>query len=517
MNNSKRFWLILTALLVLMISPIVGQEVIDFNNDIRPILADTCYKCHGPDEHERKADLRLDTKAGLLEDSGSVVPKDLDASELYQRIITDDHDLLMPPPDSGRVLSATQKDLLKRWIEQGAQWENHWSLEAPEMPEVPAVKDMHRDWTINPIDNFVLSRLGESDLEPNKPADRPTLIRRVAFDLTGLPPNTELVKKYVGMQSESWYENLIDEVLESPKYGEHMGRFWLDAVRYGDTHGLHLDNYREMWPYRDWVVEAFNRNLSFRDFAIEQLAGDLLEAPTDQQLIASGFNRAHITTAEGGAIMDEVYVRNVVDRVSTTGTIFMGMTVGCAQCHDHKFDPISQKEFYQLFAFFNNMTDPPMDGNKKDPAPVMKVVDSETKKKLADLETKSKEAKAELEKVISGYEYAEPDESEVNENANDEPKEFVWIDEDTVPVGAKKEQVWKYVQGKDEPVNTGRYSRLQQTNGGMVQHFFTGAQPLKAQSKDRLFAYVYMDSKNPPSQLMLQFNDGSWKPSGLLG
>ena len=519
MNYSKCFWIGMT-LLTSMGASVVGQEAVEFNNDIRPILADTCYKCHGPDENERKSELRLDTKSGLL-DSESVVPQDLDASELYQRITSDDPDTLMPPPDSGRVLSAEQKELLKKWIEEGAKWENHWSLVTPEKPDVPSAKNEHQSWPANAIDNFVLKRLSQSNLAPSKLADRRTLIRRVAFDLTGLPPTSAVVKKYVAIESGDWYETLVDELLDSPTYGEHMARYWLDAARYGDTHGLHLDNYREMWPYRDWVVNAFNRNLSFREFTIEQLAGDLLEKPTDQQLIASGFNRAHITTNEGGAITDEVYVRNVVDRVSTTGTVFMGMTVGCAQCHDHKFDPISQKEFYQLFAFFNNLTNPPMDKNSKDPPPVMKVFNEEAKKKIAELEANQKSANEALQKVIAGYEYEEPEESELAEKnaeeSNDAPKEFVWLDEDTVPVGAKKEQVWKYVTADAAPVNTGKYSRLQKTGAGMVQHFFTGAQPLKAQSEDRFFAYVYLDPKNPPTQVMLQFNDGNWNHRAYWG
>ncbi len=502
--------------------PTTAQEV-DFNNDIRPILADTCYKCHGPDGSERKADLRLDTKAGIVDDSGSVVPGQLDDSELYHRVISDDPDTLMPPADSGRVLSLKQKDLLKRWIEQGAKWQNHWSLEKPVKHRLPVNVD--KSWPLNPIDNFILDRLERENLSPSPTANRATLIRRVTFDLTGLPPQRETVQKFIESSDTDWYEQLVDELLASPRYGEHLARYWLDAARYGDTHGLHLDNYREMWPYRDWVINALNRNLSFRDFTIEQLAGDLLDNPTIDQQVASGFNRAHITTNEGGAIMDEVYVRNVVDRVSTTGTIFMGMTVGCAQCHDHKFDPISQKEFYQMFAFFNNLKDPPIFKNAKDLAAVMMVIKEEEKQRLANLELALAKAVADMDKITTDYIYRDPYDheplvSEVTpkEAAKVEPKEYVWIDDAPLPIGAKKEQKWIFINQEVGPVHTGETSRLQVSELGMVQHFFTGATtPLKTQAGDKLFAYVFLDPSNPPEQLMLQFNDGDWNHRAYWG
>lgn len=495
-----------------------GQAArIDFGRDIGPILSDTCFKCHGPDEHDRQADLRLDTKSGLFDDSSAVVPSSLDESELYQRIISDDPDSLMPPPDSGRKLTAEQKDLFKRWIEQGAAWENHWSLIPPVKPVVPEDKTGS---SRSPIDNFIMSRLAAEGLNPSKETSRRTLIRRVAFDLTGLPPAPELLARHVDAKQSDWYETLVDELLASPHYGEHMARYWLDAARYGDTHGLHLDNYREMWPYRDWVVKSFNNNMSYREFTIEQLAGDLLEKPTDEQLIASGFNRAHITTNEGGAIVEEVYVRNVVDRVATTGTVFMGMTVGCAQCHDHKFDPISQKEFYQLFAFFNNLSDAAMDKNIKNPAPVLKVMTDDQQAKLAELQKQSEQASKHLEDLVVNYEYVEPVElTEVGEDGepigsgihNEGPVEFIWLEDDVLPVGAKPEQKWEYVSAKEGPINSGSKSRVAVSNSQMVQHFFTGATaPLKAMKGDILFAYVFLDPDDTPEQVMLQFNDGNW-------
>ena len=512
------------AFAVVQKSAIVAQEPgaakVNFGRDIKPILSDTCFKCHGPDEHDRKADLRLDTAAGLFEDSVAVVPNDLDDSELYQRIISDDVDLLMPPPDSGRKLTPEQKAIFKRWIEQGAPWENHWSLIPPRKSDIPDVqptvaKNDSLTPPVNSIDYFITSKLQEhlvSDSVQLSPiADRQTLIRRLALDLTGLPPAPELVQKFVQSESEHWYELLVDELLDSPHYGEHMARYWLDAARYGDTHGLHLDNYREMWPYRDWVVKSFLENKSYRDFTIEQLAGDLLNNPTDEQLIASGFNRAHITTSEGGAIVEEVYVRNVVDRVSTTGTIFMGMTVGCAQCHDHKFDPISQKEFYQLFAFFNNLTDKPMDQNVKDPAPVLKVATDDQKEELNKLKLSFESAKATLAEQIANYQYAEPVDEPVATKPLDEAIDFVWLEDEALPIGSKKEQTWTFVGSKKGKVHSGNKSRVAVAKSVMVQHFFTGAaSPLKAMKGDVFFAYVYLDPENTPDQIMLQFNDGDW-------
>lgn len=348
---------------------------VDFNRDIRPILSDNCFRCHGPDEKKRKAGLRFDTRQGAFADLDghrALVAGDLAASAVYQRITADDVDDRMPPPASGKSLTAEQIALIRRWIEQGAEWQEHWSFVAPERPALPTVK--RADWPRNAIDYFILSRVEQAGLTPSDQTDPRTLIRRVSFDLTGLPPTPAEIETFVNDSSSSAYERLVDRLLDSPHYGEHMARFWLDAARYGDTHGLHLDNYREMWLYRDWVINAFNANLPYDAFTIQQLAGDLLPDATLDQQIATGFNRCHVSTNEGGSIKEEVYVRNVVDRVETTGTIFLGLTVGCAVCHDHKFDPIAQKEFYQLFAFFNNLDGNAMDGNTKDPAPVVRVL-----------------------------------------------------------------------------------------------------------------------------------------------
>ena len=375
------------AVVAFLVSPSSGDERVSFRRDIRPILADKCFHCHGPDEQQRQAGLRLDEpeSATAAAESGdfAIVPGQSAASALMARVTHEDPELRMPPVDTGKKLDQHEIDLLQRWIDEGASFEQHWSLAPIVRSPVPSVAD--QAWPRSPLDHFVLARLERERLRPSEPADHRTLIRRVTFDLTGLPPTVEEVAAFVADESPQAYEKLVDRLLKSPGYAEHMTRFWLDVVRYGDTHGLHLDNYREIWPYRDWVISAFDRNMPFDQFTIEQLAGDLLPEPTLEQLVATGYNRCHISTNEGGAIEEEWYVRNVVDRVSTTGTVFMGLTLGCAQCHDHKFDPVTQKEFYQLFAFFNNLDGSALDGNAANPAPVVQVPTVDQKRQLDDL------------------------------------------------------------------------------------------------------------------------------------
>ena len=362
-----------------------AEATLNYNLDIRPILSDNCYACHGPDAKTRQADLRLDTKEGAFsEPSGYpvLVPGKPEESELYLRIISEDETYQMPPADFNKTLTPEQIEALTQWIREGAQWEEHWSFTPLVQPMPPAVKN--RDWVRNPIDAFILSRLEKEDLQPAAEADKRTLIRRLSFDLTGLPPTLEEIHRFLNDDSPNAYDNLIETFMAKPEYGEHLARFWLDVARYGDTHGLHLDNYREMWPYRDWVIKAFNKNMPFDQFTIEQLAGDLLREPTLDQRVATGFNRSHVTTSEGGSIADEYYVRYAVDRANTTATVWMGLTAGCAQCHDHKYDPITQKEYYQLYAYFNNITENAMDGNRKDSPPVVKLPTPEQKTQLAN-------------------------------------------------------------------------------------------------------------------------------------
>ncbi len=376
-----------------------AEERVSFGDDIRPILSKKCFACHGPDVEQREGGFRLDKRDSALGegDSGEkiIVPGDVESSELIVRILSDDPDLVMPPEDFEKDLTPEEIEKLKLWVKQGAEWQEHWAYVVPARPELPEVKQV--DWVKNSLDRFILARLEKEKLSPATRADRITLIRRVSFDLTGLPPTIAEVNDFLNDQSPNAYEKVVDRLLASPRYGEHMARYWLDAVRYGDTHGLHLDNYREMWPYRDWVVRAFNSNMPYDQFVIEQIAGDLLENPTQDQLIATGYNRCHVTTSEGGSIEEEVYVRNVVDRVNTLGTVFLGTNLDCSRCHDHKFDPFTMHDFYSLFAYFNSMDGKPLDGNKKDPPPVLHVMTAEQKIQLANYDKKL----AELNKSLA--------------------------------------------------------------------------------------------------------------------
>jgi hypothetical protein len=329
---------------------------VEFNRDIRPILADNCFQCHGPDKAKRKAHLRLDTEAGAVADLDgrhAIVPGKPDESELIRRITAIDEQERMPPVRSGRRLDQGRIDLLRRWIEQGARWEKHWALLPPRTPLPPAVKA--GGWVRNGIDNFILDRLERAGMALSQEAEKAALLRRVSLDLTGLPPTLAELDAFLADTSPDAYVKVVDRLLGSPRFGERMAIRWLEAARYADTNGYQSDGERFMWRWRDWVIDAYNRNLPFDRFTIEQLAGDLLPGATLDQRIATGFNRNHRGNAEGGIIPEEYAVEYVVDRVETTATVWLGLTMGCARCHDHKFDPITQKEFYQVFAYFNNV------------------------------------------------------------------------------------------------------------------------------------------------------------------
>ena len=347
-----------------------AADKLTYNRDIRPILSENCFACHGPDSAARKAGLRIDRRDDAV--TGKALNADkLTESELLRRIFATDPDEIMPPKDSHKELTAAQKQILKRWVETGAAYEPHWSLIVPQRAELPAVKNS--SWVWNPIDRFVLARLEADGLSPAPEADKRTIARRVSLDLTGLPPRPDLVEAFVKDASPEAYEKLVDTLLDTPQWGEHRGRYWLDAARYADTHGIHFDNYREIWAYRDWVINAFNRNLPFDQFTIEQLAGDLLPNRTLDQQIASGFNRCNITTNEGGAISEEYAVFYTRDRTETVSAVWLGLTMNCCVCHDHKFDPITANDFYSMAAFFNNTTQNAMDGNIKDTPPIIQV------------------------------------------------------------------------------------------------------------------------------------------------
>ena len=494
---------------------------IQFNRDIRPILSDNCFHCHGFDSNHRKADLRLDTFEGATaprKGRPAVVPGQPDASELWRRITATDPAERMPPPDSGHVLTAHQVELLRRWIAEGAPYQKHWAFEPPRRPPLPQVRQ--QDWARTPVDLFILARLEAAGLRPSPEAPRETLIRRVTLDLTGLPPTPAEVDAFLADTRPDAYERLVDRLLQSPRYGEHMAHYWLDAARYGDTHGLHLDNERSMWAYRDWVVAAFNRNLPFDRFTIEQIAGDLLPQPTRDQLIASGFNRCNVTTSEGGAIDEEFRVRYAVDRVETVGTVWMGLTLGCAACHDHKIDPITQKEFYQLFAIFNNIAENAMDGNALLPPPWLPLCTPEQEAKLAALDRQHTELSTALERAVQRLRYEDP--ADLPNRPSPITREIVWVDDD-FPSGAQPQinpgtPPTRWVTAGEGPVHSGKRS-LERKGHGVHQAFFpTCAQPLVLGLDDTLYAHVYLDPEAPPTAIMLQFHvDGQWSKRANWG
>ena len=361
---------------------------IDFNRHVKPILSDRCFACHGPDANRREAGLRLDVAenalAALEDEPGTfaIVPHRPKDSELYRRIVSTDPAVQMPPPESNLSLSEQEVAVLTRWIEQGAEYKPHWSFIKPERPEVPEVSD--EAWTRNPIDRFVLARLDQEGLLPTPEASRAQWLRRITFDLTGLPPALADIDAFEQDPSDDAYERVVDRLLASPHYGERMATDWLDVARYADSHGYHADGYRMVWPWRDWVIKAFNENMPFDQFTTWQMAGDLLPNATQEQQLATGFHRNHPTSSELGIVPEEYRLENVFDRANTTAKAFMGLTLECARCHDHKYDPVSQKEYYQFFAFFNNIDELGMVSNDGNTAPTIPLFRDEATAEQAD-------------------------------------------------------------------------------------------------------------------------------------
>ena len=377
-----------------------AKSGIDFSRVIRPLLANKCLKCHGPGRLNRDNDLRLDLPRSAI--GTAIVPGRPDQSELIKRVTSKDPKKRMPPPESKLELTGKDIELLKKWISEGADYTVHWSFVSPVRPDVPEVK--RSDWILNMIDRFVLSRIERAGLKPSPATDRESLIRRLTFDLTGLPPTGREIDRFLSDKSLRGYERLVDRLLSSQHYGERMAQTWLDLARFGDTNGYENDSDRSMWLYRDWVINAFNTNMPFDRFALEQIAGDLLPHASSSQRIASGFNRNTTYNEEGGSDPEEFQVVYAVERASTTGTVFMGLTLGCAQCHEHKYDPISQEEFYSFYAFFNSV-----DGEKGAqghdiPLPPLLVLSTpqqevESRQMVKDLETLDKTIATELAKV----------------------------------------------------------------------------------------------------------------------
>ena len=381
-----------------------ASNPVNFSREVLPLLSEYCFKCHGPDEKARKANkakVRFDTKDGILrKEDPVVIPGKSADSELIKRVTArDDDDDAMPPAKEKRRLSPQQIELLKRWIDQGAPWGKHWAFEAPQRPELPS--NANKSWPKNPIDNFVLARLEKENLKPSPEAPKETLIRRVTLDLTGLPPTTQEVDAFLADDAPDAYEKLVDRLLKSPRYGERMAWDWLDAARYADTNGYQGDNERTMWPWRDWVVRSFNENMPYDRFTIEQLAGDLIPDATREQKLATAFNRNHMINGEGGRIAAENRVDYVIDQTETAATIFLGVTMTCCRCHDHKYDPFTQKDYYSFFGFFNNT---PVDGGGGDgqAGPTVSFATPDQEKQIADLKAKeadAKKARDDLEKT----------------------------------------------------------------------------------------------------------------------
>ena len=397
------FWMILVGGLTAAVdrSTAAGAtDTVDFNRDIRPILSDRCYACHGPDEDKRKGGLRLDLKEGAfqaLKSGGhALVPGNVDQSSLVSRVRSTDPEEVMPPAKFGKPLSESQVALLTRWVQQGAVWQDHWAFLAPKRPTPPEVRQ--KSWPRNEIDDFVLLRLERDGLEPNPEADRATLLRRVTLDLTGLPPTVEQVDAFLQDGSPGAYEQVVDRLLGSAQYGERMASHWMDLARFADTSGYHFDGVRFMWLWRDWVIRAFNDNMPYDQFTVEQLAGDLLPNPTQSQRVATGFVRNNMTNDEGGADPDEYLNKYVVDRVNTLGAVWLGMTVGCTECHDHKYDPMTTREFYRLYAFFHNVPEKGLDRIRTDnPPPRLPVPTPDQARQLVEAEFGLRDAEKTLQ------------------------------------------------------------------------------------------------------------------------
>lgn len=495
-----------------------AEPAIRFDRDIRPLLSENCYACHGPADQE--AGLRLDSHeaatAELASGGRAIVAGDAKASEILARITATDPDVVMPPPHTNKKITPEQRDLLARWIAAGAPYEQHWSFRPVVRPEVPQVADAA---VTNPIDRFLEARLAEAKLPVNPEADRPTLLRRLSFALTGLPPTPAEVDAFVADTSPDAYEKQVERLLQSPHHGEEMARHWLDAARYADTHGLHLDNERQMWAYRDWVVKAFNDNLPFDQFTIWQLAGDLLPSATLEQKVATGFSRCNVTTSEGGSINEELLFRYAVDRTATMTNAFMGLTGQCAVCHSHKFDPISHQEFYSLYAFFNSAADPGFDGNKIDTPPVIRAPSPEQERRLAELDAARPGLEQAVATAVAGAAYVDP--ATIDPRPQPERLEVVWLDDEFPPGAAVKSSggnptAW-LTGDAAKGVLSGQRS-LERTATGIGQDFYeSGAAEIVIRPNEEVFAHVWLDPANPPKSVMIQFNTGEWKHRAVWG
>lgn len=484
---------------------------ISFNRDIRPILSEYCLACHGPGKQVAK--LRLDLSEAARKGGKSGVPAIVAGkpgqSELIKRLHTDVETERMPPATTKKSLSPREKDLLHAWIAAGAPYEGHWSFEPLKTVAVPAGEG-------HPIDRFLQARLKERKLDFQPEASREILIRRVAFTLTGLPPTLPEIDQYLADRAPGAYERMVERYFSSPRHGEEMARHWLDIARYADTHGLHLDNERQMWAYRDWVVNAFNRNLTFDKFTIDQLAGDLVPGSTLDQQIATGFSRCNVTTGEGGSISEEWIYRNAVERASTVYTAWLGLTGGCAQCHDHKYDPITSRDFYAMYAFFHSAADPPLDGNALLTAPTIKLETDEIKARRLAISSELSALQTKRDVAARAANYVDPAKTPGNGSAS--VTEEIWFD-DAFPAGrvfASPGHPTKYVDARNGKVLSGSKA-LHRVDVGLAQDVIEAMPARTIPQGAKLFAHVYIDPANKPRSLMLQYFKGSWLHRAVWG
>jgi len=509
------------ALFLLFAMTPAGDPPVSFDRDVRPILSDNCFECHGPDTNKRKAKLRLDREEGLFREHDGVrviSPGDPTESELFLRITEEDADFRMPPAEFRHRLEESEIETVRRWITEGAEYESHWAWSRPTRPTPPNVSD--ESWIKSPIDRFVLARLESEGVSPSLPADARTLARRLSVDITGLPAHTEDVLRLErGQLDEDAY---VDRLLDSPHYGERMAQHWLDLVRYADTVGYHGDQEWRMWPYRDYVIRSFNENKPFDEFTIEQLGGDLFEEPTMSDKVAAGYNRLNMVTFEGGSQAKEYLLKYAADRVRNFSTVWLGSTVGCAECHDHKFDPYATKDFYRLSAFFSDIQEVGVFTRFQDGVvpPQMRVMSPEEEVELAELAAAIEGLKVELDRDDPELALEQAAwESDARSEAEDGVRGSVaWVD-DAQSNGGKTEGTWTFVGEADgAPVRSGARSR-KQTGSGIVQHFFHLAEKRVALAEgDRFYAWVHLDPTNPPKQVMLQFHaDGTWEHRAVWG
>ncbi|MCX6954341.1 MAG: PSD1 and planctomycete cytochrome C domain-containing protein [Verrucomicrobia bacterium] len=499
---------LLGTLLTLRVFAAAADEPVSFNQDIRPILSDNCFACHGSDAANRKAKLRLDQAEAATADRRGVraiAPRDLANSELWARIVSTDPEEVMPPPDSHKPpLKPEQRALLKRWIEQGAIYQNHWAYEPLRQPAPPTVAGTPA--SLPPIDRLVAATLARHKLKLAPEAPREVLLRRLTLDLTGLPPTPAELDAFLADRSPDAYDRAVTRLLASPRYGEHFGRHWLDTIRYADTHGLHLDNVRNIWPYRDWVVRSFNANQPFNQFTIEQLAGDQLPHPTVDQLIATGYNRSHLTTSEGGAIEAEAEARNTSDRTDTTATVWLGLTANCATCHDHKFDPLTQREYYSLGAFFKGLADRVWDGNVRIPGPIVVIAkDAATQKRIDAVTTAIAPLEAALTARVEALIAAKPLPKPAKKPLT---YDVIWAEDSdlrtpadfTAPAPAGQ---WR--EGDGVPIVGGKRALRVEGSAERPFNFTAGDVTLTVRGETRAFVHFNADPARPPRAVSLEF------------